>query len=279
MAGPIVFIHIPKTGGSTFASVLRRNYPVSDVVLPNPLNHEPGLEDALHAIAQRPPGQVRSIHGHVPLSHRDQFPADARFATLLRDPVRRQQSHYLMLYGKARLVTAPSFPEALPRGRLIDNLQTRLLCGLEDPLTRPADDELLAAALAQLDRFAFVGLVERFPESMLLAQERLGLRFVAYRRRNVRVLSPPPDDVDALREHNRLDLALYAHTRARIEPELERLRSRAVALARADEAISHRRPVAHPAALGHVVDYCRSALGARVQRRWALLRRGQLARS
>lgn len=263
MRGPIVFVHIPKAGGSTFLSVLRRNFPVSDVLLPDALKSENIAE-----IERRLPTleNAQSIHGHVPLSLLDRI-AGARFATLLRDPVRRQYSHVNWLYGHWQDV--PSVAEALAKGRLIDNLQTRMLCGLEEPFTRPADDALLDAALAELDRFAFVGLVERFPESMLLAQERLGLRHVSYFRRNVRGTSHTSDDVDALRAHNELDVELYARTRARIEPELDRLQPRAVALARADQAMSSRRPVADPAAVGYVADFVSSAAVARARRGWA----------
>ncbi|HEY2327746.1 MAG TPA: hypothetical protein VGH52_09705 [Gaiellaceae bacterium] len=267
IAGSIVFIHVPKTGGSTFASILRRSFPASDVVLQSALKEKylAEVDAQLRAAAMRP--QLGSIHGHVPLSYRPQFPPEARYVTLLRDPVRRQYSHYRWVYTRAvQNGSAPPVAEALKRGRLVDNLQTRMLCGLDNPLTRPADDELLTAARAELDRLAFVGIVERFPESMLLAQERLGLRHVAYRRRNVRGTSHALEDVEALRAHNLLDLELYAHATALVEADLDRLRPQAVALARADEAMSARRLVADRAALGYVADYSVSAVGARIRR-------------
>jgi hypothetical protein len=275
MASPIFFIHIPKTGGNTFASVLRRNAPSSDLLLPSALKekNEPKLDAQLRAVAERPE-RARSIHGHVPLSYRDFLPDNLRLATLLRDPVRRQYSHYQWIFGR-RLAAGkgPSVAEAFARGRLIDNLQTRMLCGLKEPLTRPADDEMFRAARAELDRFTFVGLVEWFPESMLLAQERLRLRHIAYCQRNVRGTSHAPEELDALRDHNRLDLELYDQARTLLAPEFERLRSRAAGLARADEVMTHRRPVADPVVVGYVADFCWSSVAARVQRGWALVLR------
>ncbi|HEX5448907.1 MAG TPA: hypothetical protein VFW85_02475 [Gaiellaceae bacterium] len=268
MSGPLVFIHVPKTGGSTFLSVLRRNFPTSDVLLPDAQKGKnlAEIDDAFGRL-----GQARSIHGHVPLSYRDRLPANARYAALLRDPVRRQYSHYQWLYGR-KLAAGKHWPveRALRQGRLVDNLQTRMLSGLEDPFTRPADDELLGAALVELEGLAFVGLVERFPESMLLAQERLGLRHISYVRRNVRGTTHPPEDVDALRAHNQLDLQLYAHAVAMLEPELDRLQSRAASLLRAERAMSSVRPTADLVALGYVADYGMSAIGARTRRalRW-----------
>lgn len=270
MHGPIVFVHIPKAGGSTFLSVLRRNFPVSDVLLPDALksHNVDELAAKVNALERGSLGHVQSIHGHVPVSYLARIP-EARFVTLLREPLRRQFSHLQWTYGHRSDL---SVADALRKDRLIDNLQTRMLCGLEDPFTRPADDAMLDAALVELERFAVVGLVERFPESMLLAQERLGLRHVSYFRRNVRGMSHAPEDVDALRAHNELDLELYARARARIEPELDLLRPRAAALARADRAISTRRPVADPVAAGYVADFFSSAAIARARRSWARLR-------
>lgn len=264
MSGPIVFIHVPKTGGSTFLSVLRRNFPTSDVLLPDAQKGK-NLAEIDSALGRL--GHARSIHGHVPLSYRDRLPANARYIALLRDPVRRQYSHYQWLFGR-KLAAGKNWPvaRALAEGRLLDNLQTRMLSGLEDPFTRPADDELLGAALAELDGLAFVGLVERFPESMLLAQERLGLRHISYFRRNVRGTSHQPEEVEALRAHNQLDVQLYAHAVAMLEPELDRLRRRAASLLRADQAMSNFRLTADLAALGYVADYGLSAIEARIRR-------------
>lgn len=271
MPGPVVFIHIPKTAGCTFLSVLRRNFPVSDVLLPDASKeaNRQELVEKLQLLTS--PGNVceRSIHGHVPITYLAGIP-EARFATLLREPLRRAHSHFKWTYGGRRRVT--TLERALKGRRLIDNLQTRMLSGLDHPFTRPADDELLQAALATLDRLAFVGIVERFPESMLLAQERFCLRHVSYFRRNVRRTPVEPGELEALRIHNQLDLELYANARERVEPELDRFSSRAISLARADAAISRRRPVADPAVAGYVADFVGSAISARARRAWARTR-------
>jgi len=266
VSGPVVFIHVPKTGGSTFLSVLRRNFPASDVLLPD-AQKDKNLVEIDQALTRLSAQHARSIHGHFPLSYRDRLPSNARYATILRDPVQRQYSHYQWSYGR-KLAAGKDWPvsKALGKGRLVDNLQTRMLSALEDPFTRPADDDLLNAALAELERLAFVGLVERFPESMLLAQERLGLRHISYFRRNVRGTPHPPVDVDALREHNQLDLQLYEHAVAMLAPDLDRLQPRAASLLRADRTLSTFRPTTDLAALGYVADYGVSAIGARARR-------------
>jgi hypothetical protein len=82
-------------------------------------------------------------------------------------------------------------------------------------------------------------------------------------------LSHTARDVEALRAHNELDLELYRQALARTEPELAAFRKRAVSLARADIAMSRRRPVADLAAIGYVADYASSVLVAHARRGWA----------
>jgi hypothetical protein len=98
---PIVFLHIPKTAGSTFGSVLRRNAPTGDFHIPNMFNYEADLTARLAWIARQPTGRVRSIQGHISLSWRASLPPDARFVTFLREPVARQFSHFRHLYRES----------------------------------------------------------------------------------------------------------------------------------------------------------------------------------
>jgi len=204
MSGPVVLVHIPKTAGSTFAALLKREVPGRSRRVP-PVFRKPERthERLREVVAAAPP--FTFVHGHVPLTvWREYFP-QARFATFLREPVARTYSHY------RHALEVGSALEPFEVRTVPDNLQTRLLCGLPDPLTRPADDELLDAALRELDGFAFYGFTERFDESLLLARDALALRSIEYRAENVRGSVVPPDDVDALKRGNELDLELYAH--------------------------------------------------------------------
>src|SRR5205085_2218053 len=103
----------------------------------------------------------------------DRLPADARYLTILRDPVERTLSHYYYLVeppGKEGRFGGGLVPPGLPRpspgltledalgdGAYIpDNLQTRLLCGLVSPYDPLPADALEQAKRNVRERFAYV---------------------------------------------------------------------------------------------------------------------------
>jgi hypothetical protein len=164
-------------------------------------------------------GDGRVFVGHVPLSFRPLFPTEARFFTLVREPVERTISHY---YAQVRPAERRGLPELPPiglavgPGRIVpDNLQVRMLCGRDLPLDAPVTPELLTAAKDALERLVVVGTVERFDESVALLAHTFGLRHVLYR--SERVFPRPhagdlsPADLAAVAAANQLDQELHAH--------------------------------------------------------------------
>jgi hypothetical protein len=205
-AGPVVVVHIPKTAGTALVAALRGSFAHAERA-PNVFSRGADVPAFFRSVHRA--GADTLLHGHVTLSEAPLFPRRSRLVTVLREPGARGFSHYhhtsenRIARGKA-----PHPPYETPR--VPDNLQARMLCGLPDPLARPADDELLAAAVANLERFAAVGLTERFPESLLRIERALDLPPLDEARENVRA-APPPEDLDVIRARDRLDVLLYAH--------------------------------------------------------------------
>jgi hypothetical protein len=89
-----------------------------------------------------------------------------------------------------------------------------MLCGQEFP-QHLLPVSALEDAKSNLRSFAFVGIRERFEESVVLLQRLLGLEAVPYFDRHVNPDRPRVEDVPApllaaIAAHNRLDTALYA---------------------------------------------------------------------
>jgi hypothetical protein len=218
----LIYLHIPKTGGTTLEQVIAKNYRIADVLhINNPdLARLPGAvfakQDLQHVImGHGQPGDLLYSFVDRPLVH----------ITMLRDPVRRVISYYdyLQTYEDHALheqVKQMSFEEFLGRRDLVElhNGQTMRLAGLLKKKhigDAGATARALDAAKSMLrDRMTFFGLTERYAESLLQGQRLLCWRDIFHERRNVsarrtEVQSVGPSMVVEICRLNELDLALY----------------------------------------------------------------------
>jgi hypothetical protein len=230
----LLFVHIPKTAGTTLSTVLRMNAPrPRSRGLTNVFKGSGGVSTTL--IERLRDGHVRDLtrvmllQGHVPLGVRDYLQSylpdgrELRCFTFLREPVDRTLSHYFSIRGLQRpyklapLGDDATLEDAVAAGYIHDNLQTRMLSGLSEPFG-PVDDEMLERAKHNLrEGLVFFGLTERFDESLVLARLRLGLRTILYGSSGrVNADRPRGDDVPAglrraAEQSNRYDTQLYRY--------------------------------------------------------------------
>lgn len=224
-----VFLHVPKTAGSSLRTVLSRQYGARHV-----LYFDLGIGDSrpmpeiAKAVRAGMAGRdIRLVTGHQFLGLHQALREPCHYFTLLRDPVERALSEYFYAF------TYPHHAQrdAITSGALspIDYLtaqgrgdaQARQIAGRT---TRP----VLEAALANLDSAVLVaGIAEEFDRSLLLMARRLGWAPPLYIARNVTRLSP---DQAALRDRARAeavahrdrfatDIALHEAARARFEAD------------------------------------------------------------
>jgi hypothetical protein len=223
-----VFIHIPKTAGTTFTDVLLNNHP------PDTVGRLENLFAGARDIAPEALERMRNadawtmwmhaLRGHHPLGIRDFLPADTRYVTFLREPVDRLLSHYhFEREHESRLgAKLPDldpdtpFGDALADGRFLDNVQTRILCGDPEPFGE-VTREMLDRAKENLRSDSLVfGLTERFDESLVLIGRRLGFRDLAYQSRHVNSRRPrhvSRKTASLAREFDRYDIELYEDAR------------------------------------------------------------------
>jgi hypothetical protein len=241
----LLFVHVPKTAGSTLLQALEHQYgSVARLYGPD----HPGAIDPEDFVALSPAARraFGAVVGHVPVELDLRLPRRDRRITLLRDPVDRVVSHFAYASTMPHLAAdhgldVPGhdlewFVTSAPSERLVQNAHVRLLGGDGHSPPPVATDESLARARENLEsRFDAFGFSERFDEALALFGEVLGWAPVSVQPVNVNPDRPATSEIPArtralIEEHNRLDLELYEHARSLYErrfPAADRNRRRA----------------------------------------------------
>ncbi|MGA9722776.1 MAG: sulfotransferase family 2 domain-containing protein [Candidatus Binatus sp.] len=219
---PIIFVHIPKTGGMTFAPIITRNFPSESVIQIDGINVSlASCGEQLSRLPDKSRAEIQCIHGHVPLGLHRWLSQPAAYITLLRNPVDRLVSAYYYSLRRPEW----GFHERIVKQHLslhefaaseasaeLHNAQTRMLSGSDEPVSTVDTLDTAKANLRQ--RFAFVGLTERFDESVWLCRKLLGLSGGFYLKKNINRRRVPLNQIPSrtvalIEEKNSLDLELY----------------------------------------------------------------------
>jgi hypothetical protein len=241
----LVFVHVPKTAGTTLRSVLSMNEPGSrSRALGNVFKGGGGISKTMIGGLRDGNGPdlrgVKLVRGHFPLGIREYLPKhlpkerQLRCFTFLREPADRTLSHYFAIRAGGSghelppLGAEATLEDALAGGYLHDNLHTRMLSGLPEPFDE-VDEAMLEQAKHNLrEGLACFGLTERFDESLVLAKQRLGLRSILYRSSaRVNTARPRGDEIPeelrrAAERCNRYDIELYRYAQQLFDDAPER---------------------------------------------------------
>ncbi len=240
----LIYMHIPKCGGTTLNNVLENNFDEDKRYYVNPKNISSSKRQ-LGGIENK--SSIRLLHGHLCYGWHKLLPKKCMYFTVIRDPIERvvsqynyvrfrdDHSHYLSEIVNEKKMSIKDYVRSGICDE-VNNGMVRLLSGVEDIVQEPYgessipygtnDKTLLERALENVDRhFAFVGLQEHFDKSLLLLRERLSLDTVTYRRQNTGrrhydKVHPDDDDREVIREYNELDIKLYRYMRTRFEEDI-----------------------------------------------------------
>ncbi len=223
----VVFDHIPKTAGTTF----RRSYLIAAFprnerwILSGGDKNAEDLERFLALPAERRRG-FKVVAGHRADTLRGSLP-DARFVTLVRDPVDRVVSSYLhAMFHADEKALWPDVREhrmglrEFVQKYEIPNLQSVQLLG-----QGRFDEQEIKEGLQ--NRYALVGCTEAFDQFIFMLHVREGFPLCLFNNRLVRrersEYATSVEDLAFIRDLNAQDLVLHRVVRAEFQRQIDEL--------------------------------------------------------
>ena len=225
----LIFLHIPKTAGTTLNRIIEWQYSPFAIFTMDPYRIRATAE-RFKRLPEARRRRLQVVRGHLFYGIHEFLPQGATYITMLRDPVARVLSAYYFVLRR------PLNPlhRKLKRERLgvedclrlfpdRQNLQCRFIAGVEDAAI--SNERLLDLAKENLAKsFSVVGICERFEESLILFSKTFGWEVPFYKNQKVAKSRPKvePKLVDLIREHNRLDVELYEFGKKMFEQTLRK---------------------------------------------------------
>ena len=229
-AEALIFLHIPKSAGTTLNRLIEWEYPLFDMYSVDPVFFR-WSRARLWRLSKRRLQRFRVFKGHMPFGLHELLPQPATYITVMRGAVERVISAYYFMsnymlhpnYWKFRREgwTLEDFVRRSPR----ENVQTKMIAGAD--YDAPCTAETLLRAKENLQHFSVVGLTERFEESLALMKLRFGWKLDSYSSFNVTRKRPkkrelPQSTLDLIAERNRFDMELYECARNLFEETINK---------------------------------------------------------
>ena len=236
-----IFLHMPKTGGSTLNGIVRRMYDsdrlyaTPDVILDRYGSSWKQVPDkerwkfARDSFAALPDSKIQNLDavlGHLWFGWHELTERPCRYVTFLRHPAHRFISYYNYIRDhrghpvsekiQTENLDLQGFMDDQELSELPENQQTKFLTGDFNP-----DLKTLEQATKNIeDHFLLVGFTEHFDADLLRPSQLLDWPQPYYSRRNTSRAHVSLSDLDVGLVHeiirqNQLDMALYESVKAR----------------------------------------------------------------
>lgn len=221
-----MFVHIPKTAGTTFVLTLARHF--SGKKRLSQYYHTPFKDFPKHS-----PEFLNCFdlsYGHVPFNPELKLPRGIEYFTFLRSPRERLLSSYRHIKGdgshglKKKINVADyKLKDFLKSGLLkrMDNAMVRYLSNNMDKDYMTINEEDFKSAIRNFDsHFVVFGLTEYFDESLVLLADHMKWSPLFYRKENRSSYAIDKKELDAETETlilacNKYDEMLYRHAHDR----------------------------------------------------------------
>ena len=216
----ILFLHIPKTAGTTVHHILNNQYrslPSFSISHPDQITH---FENK----SKEERSRIKVLKGHFAFGAHAYYSEPTTYFTFLREPIKRSISSFNYLKSNRvfpfeKSEEQYSLKDLLKSGhkKNFDNCHVRFLAGATNLGYGEVNEETYQLALSNFENyFDTFGICERFDESLICLKQNLNWSMPFYVKANVSekqsYLSIFDEETYQLLNHyNKFDLLLYEH--------------------------------------------------------------------
>jgi len=223
---PILFLHIPKTAGTTVHHILNNEYRG----LPSFSISHPDQISIFEKLSKEERWKIKVLKGHFVFGADAYYSEPTTYFTFLREPIKRSissfnylKSNHVFPFEKSE--EQYSLKDLLKSGhkKNFDNCHVRFLAGTTHLAYGEVNEETYQLALSNFENyFDSFGICERFDESLIYLKQRLNWAMPYYVKANVSEKKSylsifDEETYQLLNYYNRFDLLLYEHANKKFD--------------------------------------------------------------
>ena len=228
----LIFLHLPKCGGTTFQKILNEIYPEEEIFDITVIDNMRLNTNEFKSLNIDERAKIKLLKGHLDYGLHEYLIGPSEYITFMRNPIERILSYYYYVKARPhhRLFKMGLFNENTSlydfvtkiNQRDIHNGQIRLLSGIGD-----TEENMLVKARENIENhFSFVGTIERFDEGLFLLSKKFDWPSFHYTIKNKTFGRPKMDQIDkktldAIHELNGGDISLYNEISQKLEKKIE----------------------------------------------------------
>jgi len=233
----IIFLHIPKTAGSSINSIINHVFDKEQIFDAYTITEDEKMQQKfINDINGKK--SIKIIRGHYRFGLHEYIKDPSTYYTIFRNPVERVISHYYFVkrYPKHYLydqVTQSNmglkeYVTSGICGELRNNQVVLMIDKRSNSILSP-NEKLQLAKSNLIKYFEVFGITERFDESLILLEKEYNWKVVGNSRKNVTINRPskdeiPKETIDIIKEFNLLDFELYNYAIYLFDSMIEKLK-------------------------------------------------------